>query len=685
MKKKITLLLTALFAITLCCFMLPDGATAQEASTTGTIHGQVTDPDGVPLPGITVFLKSPCLTISKLTTVTNARGRYRFIGLSAGTYQLTFRLDGCNTLVRGKLPLKPGENLRINAAMTSKSVSESVVVCGKAPVIDSRKTSGSTSFTPGISRNRAASGNRNKSRRAFRKHRQMNSHRLDGVNMQSVPKERIKSESFNTEEYGRIVESKFKEALDTPLSTFSIDVDTASYTNCRRFLNSGQMPPKDSVRIEEFINYFNYDYPEPKDEHPFSVITEVSRCPWNTGHQLIHIGLQGKKTTAQKAPVNNLVFLIDVSGSMQSANKLPLLQSAFRLLVKQLSPHDRVALVVYAGAAGVVLPSTSAGRTDVILAAIDQLRAGGSTAGGAGIRLAYKIASENFIEKGNNRVILATDGDFNIGISSTSEMVRLLEKKREKGVFLTVLGFGMGNYKDNRMEQLADKGNGNYFYIDNILEAKKVLVRELCSTLFTIAKDVKIQVEFNPALVKAYRLVGYDNRVLAKEDFNDDKKDAGELGAGHTVTALYEIIPAASPENSGNSVDTLKYTETRLKASALKGKELGTVKLRYKKPKGKKSRLLKRLIPTKESVFAKTSEAFRFSGAVAQFALLLRDSSFKGDASYQSVLNIARGAMGKDEYGYRAEFRQLVEKCKLMKEASASRIDKNEFQSNLNR
>ncbi len=352
--------------------------------------------------------------------------------------------------------------------------------------------------------------------------------------------------AFNTEQYDHIQENGYLEAMSNPLSTFSIDVDTASYSNVRRFINGSQLPPTDAVRIEEFINYFNYDYPQPDGEHPFSITTEVSTAPWNPAHKLVHIGLQGQQVDKTELPDSNLVFLFDISGSMNDANKLPLLKQGFRLLVEQLTERDRVAIVVYAGAAGLVLPSTSGAEKATILEAIDRLEAGGSTAGGAGIQLAYGQAKENFIPNGNNRIILATDGDFNVGASSDGELVRMIEEKRDDGIFLSILGFGTGNYKDSKMEKLADKGNGNYAYIDTIREAKKVLVSEMAGTLLTIAKDVKIQIEFNPTKVQAYRLIGYENRLLAKEDFTDDSKDAGELGAGHTVTALYEIIPTTT-------------------------------------------------------------------------------------------------------------------------------------------
>ena len=470
---------------------------------------------------------------------------------------------------------------------------------------------------------------------------------------------------WNTEEYDRIYENRFLLALQNPLSTFSIDVDTASYSNVRRFINSNQFPYKDAVRIEEMINYFSYDYPQPKKDHPFSISTEISTCPWNDSHRLIHIGLQGRKLETKTLPPSNLVFLLDVSGSMSAANKLPLLQKAFRLLVNELGAKDRVSIVVYAGAAGLVLPSTEATRKEVIVSAIERLKAGGSTAGGAGIKLAYKVAQENFIQEGNNRIILATDGDFNVGVSSTSELVRMIEDYRKKGIFLTILGFGMGNYKDGRMEQLADKGNGNYHYIDNLMEAKKVFVNDMRGTLFTIAKDVKLQLEFNPAKVKAYRLIGYENRMLKKEDFADDTKDAGELGAGHTVTALYEIIPFGSNEEVPGA-DDLRYQDNKISPSAFKNKEILTLKLRYKKPDGRKSRLIVHPLQDKNVVLARASDNFKFSAAVAAFGMLLRDSEFKGDVDYERVLGLAREGKGKDFFGYRTEFIQLVEKCRLL-------------------
>lgn len=472
----------------------------------------------------------------------------------------------------------------------------------------------------------------------------------------------------NTEEYAAIHENIFHDPARKPLSTFSIDVDAASYSNIRRFLRQGQHPPIDAVRIEEMVNYFTYDYMEPDAEHPFSVYTELSSAPWNTDHQLLHIGLQGREIPTDNLPASNLVFLIDVSGSMNSPNKLGLLKSAFKLLTNQLRAEDKVAMVVYAGAAGVVLPATSGSQKQTIIEALGQLQAGGSTAGGQGIRLAYEIAQEQYIEGGNNRIILATDGDFNVGASSNAEMERLIEKERENGIFLTVLGFGMGNYKDSKMEILADKGNGNYAYIDDIMEAKKVLVNEFGGTLFTIAKDVKLQIEFNPAQVKAYRLVGYENRSLRDEDFNDDKKDAGELGSGHTVTALYEIIPHDSESGSSyiKDIDELKYQNNNSTPESRHSEELLTLKLRYKQPDGHRSLLITQVVGSEPIQLSESSDNFRWSAAVASFGMLLRESEFKGNATYALVKKWAGDAQGSDQQGYRAEFIKLVESMDLL-------------------
>ena len=465
---------------------------------------------------------------------------------------------------------------------------------------------------------------------------------------------------FEREGYDYILENAFLKVKDNPLSTFSIDVDAASYSNMRRFLTQGQLPPAGAVRIEEMVNYFKYDYPQPKNSDPFSVNTEISYCPWNPAHKLALVGLQGKIIQTENLPSSNIVFLIDVSGSMSSNDKLPLLQQSLKLLVDQLRENDKVSLVVYAGNAGLVLPATSGLQKQTIKEAIDKLEAGGSTAGGAGIELAYKTAIDNFVKGGNNRVILCTDGDFNVGTSSDAELETLIEKKRESGVFLTVLGFGMGNYQDAKMQKLADKGNGNHAYIDQLSEAKKVLVSEFGGTLFTIAKDVKLQIEFNPAVVQGYRLIGYENRMLAKEDFNNDKKDAGDLGSGHTVTALYEIIPVGVQSDFLKQVDTLKYQAAEKFPAATFAGEMMTLKMRYKQPDDSISKLMTVAILDEQKQLQSTSTNFRFAAAVAEFGMMLRNSSFKQQASYKEVVSLAENALGTDKEGYRKEFLQLV-------------------------
>ena len=472
---------------------------------------------------------------------------------------------------------------------------------------------------------------------------------------------------YNTESYAEINENDFKTVTEAPLSTFSIDVDRASYANIRRFIQDGQRPPVDAVRIEEMINYFPYQWGDVAGEHPFAVTTEVTQAPWKSEHRLVRIGLHAESIDTENLPPSNLVFLLDVSGSMGSQDKLPLLKKAFALLVDQLREQDRVAIVVYAGAAGLVLPSTPGSEQDEILAALEKLNAGGSTAGGAGIKLAYDVARKHFIDGGNNRVILATDGDFNVGAASDEAMVKLIEKERESGTFLTVLGFGTGNLKDSKMEQIADHGNGNFAYIDGLLEARKVLVEEMGGTLLTLAKDVKLQVEFNPAAVAGYRLIGYENRLLADEDFNDDTKDAGELGAGHTVTALYEVVPAGVGM-PGGSVDPLRYQQQPVDDDAPPPSqfedELMYVKVRYKDPDGERSTLLEHRVMDRSGM---PSVDFRFATAVAGFGMLLRDSEHAGTFSLDDVVSLAEQARGDDPRGYRGEFIRLVEAARDIK------------------
>jgi Ca-activated chloride channel family protein len=465
-------------------------------------------------------------------------------------------------------------------------------------------------------------------------------------------------DSKNGERYAEIDENPFLETRQAPLSTFSIDVDTASYSNVRRFINDGRLPPKDAVRIEEMVNYFEYDYPQPVGNVPFSVTNEVATCPWNTKHKIVSIGLQGKKVALDKTPPSNLVFLLDVSGSMNAPDKLPLLKQGLKILTNQLKPNDRVAIVVYAGSSGLVLPSTN--NKNEILEALNSLEAGGSTNGGQGIKLAYKVAEENFISNGNNRVILATDGDFNVGLTGDDELVKLVEQKRQSNIFLSVLGFGTGNLNDSMMEKLSNKGNGNYAYIDSSEEARKALGQQVAGTLYTIAKDVKIQVEFNPAKVAGYRLIGYENRLLAARDFNDDKKDAGEIGAGHSVTALYEIVPAGQKvENNGIE---LKYSKTQPSETNFSD-ELLTVKLRYKEPKEDVSKLLTIGLIDQNKSIESASENLKFAASVVQFGLLMRNSRFKGSSNFQNVLNLANSAKGNDLKGYRGDFVDLVQKA----------------------
>ncbi len=592
------------------------------------ITGKVTSSDdGKPISGVNVLLKS-----TAIKTVTDASGRYSMHVPAKGGI-LTFSYTGFATR---EIPIGISNVVDVSLMVDVKQLSEVTldVLQGKVGGISTTR--------------KRKDANKSMAGAAY-----------------AEPLEYEQQPQLNTEEYDAIHENIFHGALQNPLSTFSIDVDAASYSNMRRYIQNGQRPPVDAVRIEEMINYFDYNYQQPKNDDPFSIYTEISIAPWNEKHRLVHIGLQGKKIATENLPASNLVFLIDVSGSMDAPNKLPLLKASFKMLVEQLREQDRVAIVVYAGAAGLVLPSTSGSEKRTIINALENLQAGGSTAGGAGIQLAYAVAKQNFRQGGNNRVILATDGDFNVGESSNGSMERLIEQKRNDGVFLTVMGFGMGNYKDSKMEILADKGNGNYAYIDNILEAQKVLVKEFGGTMFTIAKDVKIQIEFNPAKVQAYRLIGYENRMLKSEDFNNDKKDAGELGSGHTVTALYEIIPVGV-ESEFYKINELKYQKTKLTSEAEGSRELMTVKLRYKKPDGEVSKLIVHPLIDGNTLLPKTSQDFRWSASVAAFGMLLRDSEYVKGFSYENVMQLAQGSRGEDPDGYQAEFINLVKSMGLV-------------------
>ena len=465
------------------------------------------------------------------------------------------------------------------------------------------------------------------------------------------------------ETYKAIDESGFKSTAKDPVTTFSADVDKASYSNVRRMLNYGQKPHKDAVRIEELINYFDYNYAPPSEgsKTPLNATTTLSSCPWNPDNYLLRVGLQAKKIDLAKAPPSNIVFLIDTSGSMDEPNKMPLLKASFKLLLDNLRPEDRIAIVVYASQTGIALPSTPAKEKEKISKVIDDLVASGSTAGRAGLQTAYEVAEKNFLPKGNNRIILATDGDFNVGISSRDELQRLVEEKRNNGIYISVLGYGMGNYRDDMAETIANKGNGNYAYIDNFTEAKKVLVNEFGGTLYTVAKDVKLQLEFNPQYVKEYRLVGYENRALANEDFEDDKKDAGEIGAGHTVTALYELIPA-----KGATTDGLRYQKQVKEGFA---NELAFLKIRYKDPVVKDAKSVEESIPIPFSLtdLTQTDDDYRFAASVAEWGMLLRNSKYKAKSSYKQVIDLAKNAIGKDEEGYRKEFIRLVELSEKIK------------------
>ena len=605
-----TLKIKSIFSTILCVIWI-SGLSAQSLTVTGT----VTDENDQPLIGANVSIEK-----SRKGTVTNEHGKYSIEAMQGDIIRFSYigyktqKVKANRKIIDVKL--YPDNNLLMEeCVITSDEVS-----------------------------NRAISS------------KQM---AVRSLGMPALIYDRY----ANREEYNHNAENRFKSPVKDPLSTFSIDVDAASYSNIRRFINQGEMPPKDAVRIEEMINYFNYNYPKPTGNDPVRITTEVGICPWNKTHRLVQIGLKAREIENQNLPASNFVFLIDVSGSMFGPTRLELVKSSLRLLVNNLREKDRVAIVTYCGDARVALPSTPGNEKQKIKDALETLTAGGSTAGGAGIKEAYRIAQKNFIAQGNNRIILCTDGDFNVGASSETELENLIESKRKSGIFLTVLGYGMGNYKDNKMQILAQKGNGNHAYIDNIQEANKVLVNEFGSTMYAVAKDVKLQVEFNPAKVQSYRLVGYETRILNDEDFNDDTKDAGEMGAGHTVTALYEIIPTGTPGNIPGSVDPLKYqSQTNVNAQTSNSSELLTVKLRYKTPEEEKSKKIEKSVTDmgKDNV----SPDFRFASAVAMFAQLLKDSDFKGEATYDKVIETANKGLSLDPEGYRAEFVRLVQRAK---------------------
>ena len=601
------------------------------AQDSATFTGVVVDQAGAPLPGVTVALEGN----ERRTVVTNEKGAFAFVGLPPGSYRLRFTLAGFAAL-SASVDLKAGDNRRATYTLSASALTETLTVAGESNRSAAGGTAGGSVYRPGAPPPPAAA---------------------HGAVPQYAPRPYPHP---GGESYARVDDNPFRSVGKDPLSTFSIDVDTASYSNVRRFLTSGTLPPVDAVRVEEMINYFRYRYPQPSGAVPFSVTTELTECPWNPRHRLVLIGLQGRQLPVDDVPARNLVFLIDVSGSMASPDKLPLVRNAMRMLSDTLTSRDRVAIVVYAGSSGLVLPPTPGDHRSRIHRAVAELEAGGSTNGGQGIQLAYHVARANFITSGINRVILATDGDFNVGITDQGELLRLIERERQAGVFLSVLGVGTGNLKDATMEMLADKGNGNYAYLDSLHEARKVLIHEAGSTLVTIAKDVKLQLEFNPRHVAGYRLIGYENRILAAEDFNDDNKDAGEIGAGHSVTVLYEIVPAGV-DMPGLSVDPLKYQTPSVPAvpsGQANSNELLTLKLRYKDPSANTSELISRTVVNR---LQPMSANVGFASAVAEIGMLLRESRHAPAASFDAAVARARAFRDSDEDGYRAEFVKLAE------------------------
>jgi Ca-activated chloride channel homolog len=608
--------------------------TAQPGVVTGIVVSQA----GSAIDQAIVELSSGARVVQTLTTDTS--GRFRFEQVASGTYQIrVVRLPFTETTMQVTVTAQGIAPLRVTMSRPDRAA------VSPAPAVEAQASPGADHLgrltTAARAHKKTAEGGVGGSGRG-----------LGYVGSLPAPP------PFNTEAYDRIEENQFRRVSHDPLSTFSIDVDTASYANVRRFLNDGSLPPPDAVRIEELVNYFRFAYKDPQDGAPFAVTTEVAACPWNPRHRLALVGLQAKRITQDRTPPRNLVFLLDVSGSMMPPDKLPLVKTAMRMLVDTLHQEDRVAIVVYAGASGLALPSTPGSRKAEIKRAIADLNAGGSTNGAEGIRLAYDIAARSFIKEGINRVILATDGDFNVGVTNQGELTRLIEEKREGGIFLSVLGVGTGNLKDSTMEKLADKGNGNYSYLDSIQEAHRVLIAEAGATLVTVAKDVKIQVEFNPRTVGAYKLIGYENRVLQHQDFNNDKKDAGEIGAGHTVTALYEIVPPGESIDGG-SVDPLKYQDgAKPTTAASQSGELMTVKLRYKQPDGDTSKLISMAVRDRTS---ELTPNLGFAAAVAEFGMLLRKSEHKGQSTWTTARELARRHRGEDADGYRAELIRLIE------------------------
>ena len=617
--------------VSICALTLAPGA----QTSVGTLTGTVKDATGAPVPG--ALIRIVAKGANPYSTVSEAGGTFTFARVPAVEYDLTAILAGFRTFT-ARVTVTPQRTARVDVVLHATALAETVATVAEAPAAAAGQAYALSRSSVG-GKMAAADG-----------HLASSPAPRPGTNYRG-PRE------FNTESYDRIDDNPFRLATQDPLSTFSIDVDTASYANVRRYLNGGSLPPRDAVRIEELINYFRFEYAPPGNEVPFSVTAELAPCPWNPRHRLALVGLQARALDMDAVPARNLVFLLDVSGSMEPSDKLPLVRAAMRMLVDTLTARDRIAIVVYAGASGIVLPSTSGAQKEKIHQAIARLEAGGSTNGAAGITLAYQVAQEQFVKGGINRVILATDGDFNVGVTNQGDLTRLIEEKRASGIFLSVLGVGTGNIKDSTMEKLADRGNGNYAYLDSLHEARKVLVGEAGATLVTVAKDVKIQVEFNPVNVAAYRLIGYENRMLRHQDFNDDRKDAGEIGAGHTVTALYEIVPAGSEINVPG-VDPLKYQRPAVPATGAGRDELMTVKLRYKAPEGDASKLTRVTLKNRST---EMSTNVGFAASVAEFGMLLRESEHRGSATYEDAAALARRFRGTDPDGYRSEFIRLVE------------------------
>ena len=664
------------------------------------ICGTVTDSKKEPLVSATVIVTQNGKYMAGVPT--DFDGNYSIKLLDPGYYDVRVTYLGFDTLTMKGVVVNPSEKTGVNFTMklgNGQQLKDVILHWKKKPVdkykhntiltaqeIKSKPTTLTTdlvAITPGINQNQ-----RSQAAKPAPANNAGNVYIVDGIQVQGATGMYMSqgaTQQTNMElqgkpvyldpsqaEYKKVAENDFRMVKSSPLSTMSVDVDRASYSNVRRFITNGELPPADAVRVEEMVNYFDYQYPAPQDNKPVAIQSELTWCPWNRNHILLRIGMQAKKMATAQLPPSNLVFLIDVSGSMDEPDRLPLVKSSLKLLVNKLRKEDLVSLVVYAGQAGLVLPATHGDKKQVIIEAIDHLQAGGSTAGGAGIELAYKTAATNFIKGGNNRVILATDGDFNVGVSSDNELEELITKKRSSGIFLTCIGVGDDNYKDSKMELLADKGNGNYDYIDNIKEAEKMLVKEFTGTLFTVAKDVKAQIEFNPQKVQSYRLIGYENRVLNTEDFRDDKKDAGDMGIGHMVTILYELVPAGACNDEQRPVNELKYQQQKQSPDAL-ADETATIRFRYKDPADSISKEMAFVVSDQKNEFAAATGNTRFAASVALFGMILKGSAYKGTGTFSDVLKIANESKGEDMEGYRTEFINLVTAAKAISQRTSAK------------